>query len=177
MGEKTPTCDPLTVFKIQNFILKRRGKHQIERRTATESPIIITIPFTHRLVREQLWLFRISLRLCWLPTILLGWKQRKFTQLKETKGLIISLYWYGSKDHHFILLPGHILYRKPGGSQDSLYRGQIQTLLQCCREPYHQIPLVITIQKKYSLTYLPLKNQNSLPYVRCFVTMVTQKNG
>ena len=40
------------------------------------------------------------------------------------------------------------------GSQDSLYRGQIQKLLQCCREPYHQIPLVITIQKKYSLTYL-----------------------
>ena len=40
------------------------------------------------------------------------------------------------------------------GSQDSLYRGPIQKLLQCCREPYHQIPLVITIQKKYSLTYL-----------------------
>ena len=34
---------------------------------------------------------------------------------KETKGLIISLCWYGSKDHHFTLLPGHILYRKPGG--------------------------------------------------------------
>ena len=39
------------------------------------------------------------------------------------------------------------------GSQDSLYRGQIQKLLQCCREPYQQISLVITIQKKYSLTY------------------------
>ena len=40
------------------------------------------------------------------------------------------------------------------GSQDSLYRGQIQKLLQCCREPYRQIPLVLKIQKKYSLTYL-----------------------
>ena len=40
------------------------------------------------------------------------------------------------------------------GSQDSLYRGQIQKLLQCCREPYQQIPLVITIQRKYSLTHL-----------------------
>ena len=40
------------------------------------------------------------------------------------------------------------------GSQDSLYRGQIQKLLQCCQKPYQQIPLVITIQKKYSLTYL-----------------------
>ena len=55
--------------------------------------------------------------------------------------------------------PFHIAARShPGqeawGSQDSLYRGQIQKLLQCCREPYQQIPLVITIQKKYSLTYL-----------------------
>ena len=30
----------------------------------------------------------------------------------------------------------------------SLYRDQIQKLLRCCREPYQQIPLVITIQKK-----------------------------
>ena len=40
------------------------------------------------------------------------------------------------------------------GSQDSLYRGQIQKLLQCCRDPYQQISLVKTIQKKYSLNYL-----------------------
>ena len=40
------------------------------------------------------------------------------------------------------------------GSQDSLYRGQIQNLLEFCQKPYQQIPLVITIQKKYSLTYL-----------------------
>ena len=40
------------------------------------------------------------------------------------------------------------------GLQDSLNRSQIQNLLQCCKEPYQQIPLVITIQKKYSLAYL-----------------------
>ena len=34
---------------------------------------------------------------------------------KKKEGLIISLCWYGSKDHHFILLPGHIMYRKPVG--------------------------------------------------------------
>ena len=34
------------------------------------------------------------------------------------------------------------------GSQDSLYRGQIQKFLQCCQKPYQQILLVITIQKK-----------------------------
>ena len=33
------------------------------------------------------------------------------------------------------------------GSQDSLYRGQIQNMLQSCQKPYQQIPLVITIQK------------------------------
>ena len=57
------------------------------------------------------------------------------------------------------------------GSQDSLYRGQIQTLLQCCQEPFQQIPLVITIQKDYSLTY---QIQNSLLCVACFGTMVKQ---
>ena len=40
------------------------------------------------------------------------------------------------------------------GSQDSLYRSQIQKLLQYCQNPYQQIPLVKTIQKQYSLTYL-----------------------
>ena len=34
------------------------------------------------------------------------------------------------------------------GSHDSLYRDLIQKLLRCCREPYQQIPFVITIQKK-----------------------------
>ena len=39
-------------------------------------------------------------------------------------------------------------------SQDSLYKGQIQKLLQCRETPYQQIPLVKTIQKTYSFTYL-----------------------
>ena len=33
------------------------------------------------------------------------------------------------------------------GSQVSLYRSQIEKLLQCCRDPYQQIPLVKTIKK------------------------------
>ena len=45
---------------------------------------------------------------------------------------VILLFWYGSKDHCFILLSGRILYRKAWRSHDSLYRGQIQKLLQCC---------------------------------------------
>ena len=40
------------------------------------------------------------------------------------------------------------------GSQDSLYRGQIQKLLRCSQKPFQHIPLVIPIHKKYSLTYL-----------------------
>ena len=40
------------------------------------------------------------------------------------------------------------------GSQDSLYvQGSKLKLLQGCQKPYQQIPLVIMIQKKYSLTY------------------------
>ena len=42
------------------------------------------------------------------------------------------------------------------GSQDSLYRGQIQKLLQCCREPYQQIPLVITIYNDSEKVYFDL---------------------
>ena len=33
-------------------------------------------------------------------------------------------------------------------SQDNLYRGQIQKLLQCCQKPYQQIPLVINDSEK-----------------------------
>ena len=46
----------------------------------------------------------------------LGQTLATFNQLeKKQKGLIILLCWYGSKDPYVILLPGHILYRKPGG--------------------------------------------------------------
>ena len=43
--------------------------------------------------------------------------------------MITSLCWYGSKDHHFILLPGHILYRKPGGHKIFLNLTPAQTIL------------------------------------------------
>ena len=40
------------------------------------------------------------------------------------------------------------------GSQDSLYKGHIQKLIECCREPYQQIPLVIEkVQFDISTTY------------------------
>ena len=54
----------------------------------------------------------------------------------------------------FHIAAGSYPVQEAWGSHNSLYRGQIQKLLQCCREPYQQIPLVIKIQKKYSLTYL-----------------------
>ena len=51
------------------------------------------------------------------------------------------------------------------GSQDSLYRGQIQKLRQCCQKPYQQIRLV---QKKYSLTYLRRTFRSSRSEVKSF---------
>ena len=88
----------------------------------------------------------------------------RFTQLKRYKefGDFIMLVWDQGPIFH-IAIGSHPV-QEPGGhkivctgtwrSQDSLYRGQIQKLLQCCQKPYRQIPLVITIQKKYSLNYL-----------------------
>ena len=64
----------------------------------------------------------------------------------------IMLVWVQGSPFH-IAARSHPV-QEEWGSQDSLYRGQIQKLLQCCQKPYQQIPLVITIQKKYSLTYL-----------------------
>ena len=48
------------------------------------------------------------------------------------------------------------------GSHDSLYRDLIQKLLRCCREPYQQIPLVITIQKK-SIVW-PIYDHDDVPF-------------
>ena len=81
-------------------------------------------------------------------------KLRTFTQLKRNKRFdnFIMLVWVQGSPFH--IAAGSHPVQEAWGSQDSLYRGQIQKLLQCCREPYQQIPLVITIQKKYSLTYL-----------------------
>ena len=84
----------------------------------------------------------------------IGRTLQKFTQLKRNKRFdnIIMLVWVLGSPFH-IAAESHPV-EEVWGSQDSLYRGQIQKLLQFCREPYQQIPLVITIQKKYSLTYL-----------------------
>ena len=87
-----------------------------------------------------------------LATLLLGRTLPKFTQLKRNKRFdnFIMLVWVQGSPFH--IAAGSHPVQEAWGSQDSLYRGQIQKLLQCCREPYQQIPLVITIQKKYSLT-------------------------
>ena len=57
----------------------------------------------------------------------------------------------------------HSFIQEAWGSHDS---GQIQELLQCCQKPYRQIPLVITIQKKYSLIDL-----------RCTVSKLLKKRS
>ena len=90
-------------------------------------------------------------------SIPIGQKLRKGTkvysaQKKQRFDNFIMLVWVQGSPFH--IAAGAHPVQEAWGSQDSLYRGQIQKLLQCCQELYHQIPLVITIQKKYSLTYL-----------------------
>ena len=79
---------------------------------------------------------------------LLGRTLTKFNQLKRNKRFdnFIKLVWVQQSLFHIAAWshPVHEAWR----SHDSLYRGQIQKLLQCCLEPYQQIPLVITIQKE-----------------------------
>ena len=147
----------------------------------------------------------------------LGRTLAKFNELKRNKRFdnFIMLVWVQGSLFH--IAAGSHPVQEACGSQDSLYRGQIQKLLQCCQELYQKIPLDITIQKKYSLTCLmhhfvvieekvkgkifgsryrgqtgknapillamvsnvyqvnTIKSQNSLPCVRCFVTMVMQQ--
>ena len=85
---------------------------------------------------------------------ILGRKLRKFTQLKRNKRFdnFIMLVWFQGSPFH--IAAGSYPVQGAWGSQDSLCRDQIQKLLQCCQKLYQQIPLVITIQKKYSLAYL-----------------------
>ena len=89
---------------------------------------------------------------CYFPTKFewptTGRTLRKFTQLKRNKRFdnFIMLVWVQGSPFH--IAAGSHPVQEAWGSQDSLYRGQIQKLLQCCRESYQQIPLVITIQKK-----------------------------
>ena len=62
--------------------------------------------------------------------------------------------WVWVQGSPFHIAAGSHPVQEAWGSQDSLYGGQIQKLLQCCQKQFQQIPLVITIQKKYSLTYV-----------------------
>ena len=86
--------------------------------------------------------------------VLIGRALARFIQLKRHTRFdnFIMLVWGQGSIFH--IAAGSHPVQEAWGSQDSLYRGQIQKLLQCCQKPYQQIPLVITIQKKYSLTYL-----------------------
>ena len=78
----------------------------------------------------------------------IGWTLRNFSQLKRNKRFynFIMLVWVQGSPFH--IAAGTHPVQEAWGSQDSLCRGQIQKLLQCCREPYQQIPDVITTQKK-----------------------------
>ena len=78
-----------------------------------------------------------------------GWTLPKFTQMKRNKKFdnFIMLVWvHGSPVH--IAARSHPVQEAWGGHK-IVYTGvKIKKLLQCCREPYQQIPLVIKIQKK-----------------------------
>ena len=88
-------------------------------------------------------------------TVIIGRTLAKFTHLKRNKRFDNFIMLVGVQGSLFHIAAGsHPDGTESVGSQDSLYRGQIQKLLQCCQKPYQQIPLIITIQKKYSLTYL-----------------------
>ena len=76
----------------------------------------------------------------------------KFTQLKRSKWFDNFIMLVGVQGQLFHIAAGS--HPVACGSHDRLYRGQIQKLLQCCRDPYQRIPLIITIHKKQSLTYL-----------------------
>ena len=86
--------------------------------------------------------------------MVLGRTLAKFTQLKRNKRFDNFIMLVGVQGSLFHIAARSHPVQEAWGSQDSLYRGQIKKLLQCCQKPYQQIPLIITIQKKYSLTYL-----------------------
>ena len=84
----------------------------------------------------------------------LGRTLGKFTQLKRNKRFVNFIMLVGVQGSLFQIAAGSHPVQEAWGSQDSLHRGQIQKLLNFFQKPYQQIPLIITIQKKYSLTYL-----------------------
>ena len=71
-------------------------------------------------------------RAIWRPGIKIGRKLQKFTQLKRNKRFdnFIMLVWVQGSPFH-IAARSHPA-QEAWGSQGSLYRGQIQELLQCC---------------------------------------------
>ena len=78
----------------------------------------------------------------------LGLTLARFTHLKRHTRFddFIMLVWgQGSIFHNGA---GPLLGQGTWVLQNSLYRGQFQKLLQCCQEPYEQVFLVLTIQKK-----------------------------
>ena len=91
---------------------------------------------------------------------MLGRKLRKFTQLKRNKRFdnFIMLVWVQGSP--LDIAAGSHPVQEAWGSQDSLYRGQIQKLLQCCREPYNQIPLVKRFRKSivWPIYYVPFRS-------------------
>ena len=66
-------------------------------------------------------------------TLLIGRTLARFTQLKRNKRFdnYIMLVWVQESLYH--IAAGSHPVQEAWGSQDSLYRGQIQKLLQCCR--------------------------------------------
>ena len=79
---------------------------------------------------------------------LIGRTLAKFTQLKRNKRFDNFIMLVGIQGSLFHIAAGSHPVQEAWGSQNSLYRGQIQKLLQCCQKPYQQIPLVITIQNQ-----------------------------
>ena len=88
----------------------------------------------------------------WVHCLFLDRTLAKFTELKRNKRFDNFIIFVGVQGSLFHIAAGSHPVQEAWGSQDSLYRGQIKKLLQCGQKPYQQIPLIITIQKKYSLT-------------------------
>ena len=93
-------------------------------------------PAMTRLKITKMWL-----KQCFKVIIILGWTLAKFNQLKRNKRFdFIMLVWVQGSLFH---IPVH----KAWESQDSLYRAQIQKLLQCCQKLYTNRFLLYDSQK------------------------------
>ena len=70
---------------------------------------------------------------------------------------------FQNEERTFIFLPGHILFRKPWGSQDCLYRGQIQKLLQFSTGN-HTSRFTLGIKNQEKVWFCPL--WRNIPFLR-----------